>query len=157
MDLDNNKSRIIRLIGLVEGIKGLAALLVAFGFLSLIHHDLRHLVLEIIGHFDIEPKAHYPHLLLNFADKLTQTPTSSIIMLAVSYAAMRILEGVGLWYGFAWGEWLATFSGGIYLPFELRRLIHSPSWEVMIVFIFNLTIVIYLIRRLKLRLNINRG
>jgi uncharacterized membrane protein (DUF2068 family) len=157
MNLDNNNSKIIRLIGLVEGIKGLAALLVAFGFLSLVHHDLHRLVLELIGHFDLEPTAHYPQLLLNFADMLTQTRASSIIMLAIAYAAMRVSEGVGLWYGFAWGEWLAAISGGIYLPFELHHLIHSPSWEVMIVFVFNLAIVIYLIRRLKLRLKINGG
>jgi uncharacterized membrane protein (DUF2068 family) len=65
-------------------------------------------------------------------------------MLAVIYAAMGISEGVvGLWYCFAWGEWLAALSGGIYLPFELRHLINRPSWEVLIVFVFNLAIVIY--------------
>lgn len=72
-------------------------------------------------------------------------------MLAIGYAVIRIAEGVGLWYGFAWGEWLAALAGGIYLPFELHHLMHKPSWEVMVFFVFNLAIVVYLTLRLQLR------
>lgn len=151
MNLNYNNSRITRLIGLVEGIKGLAAIFVAFGFLSLVHHDLHRLVLELVGHFGLEPTAHYPQLLLSFADKATQARESSVIILALAYAMMRIAEGVGLWYGFVWGEWLAALAGGVYLPFELHHLTHNPSWEVMAVFVFNLAIVVYLTRRLQLR------
>lgn len=136
---------------MVEGIKGLAAIFVAFGFLSLVHHDLHNLVRELIGHFGLAPTAHYPQLLLNFADKATQAREASVIMLAIGYAVIRIAEGVGLWYGFAWGEWLAALAGGIYLPFELHHLMHKPSWEVMVFFVFNLAIVVYLTLRLQLR------
>lgn len=156
INLNHKNSRIARLIGLFEGIKGLAAIFVALGFLSLVHHDLHGFVLELIGHFGLEPTAHYPQLLLSFVDNITQARESSVIILAMGYAAMRIAEGVGLWYGFAWGEWLAALAGGIYLPFELFNLMHQPNWEVMVVFVVNLAVVVYLTDRLQHRIRVSK-
>lgn len=154
MQLQNaTTTKITKIIGLFEGLKGLAALAAAFGFLSLLHHNMHQLALEFIGHFGLNPAAHYPHILLEYVDKIAQTKESSVIILAFSYAAMRLTEGVGLWLGKAWGEWLAAVSGGIYLPFEMQHILHKPSWAIILIFLFNLTIVIYLVRQLWMRKN----
>ena len=149
----NNTSnrKILHLIAFFEAIKGLAAIASAFGILSLIHHDVRHLALELIGHFGADPHQHYPILILKMADYIATTPTASILLVAFSYAAVRLAEAVGIWLDQAWGEWLAALSGGLYVPFELRHLINSPSMISLFVLLFNCAIVIFMIYQLRAR------
>ena len=148
-----SSKRVLRLIAFFEGFKGLGAIASAFGLLSLIHHDIRHLVFEIIGHYGIDPTHHYPELVLQYADKIARTPESSILMIAFIYAAIRVSEAVGLWWETAWGEWLAVLSGGFYIPFELEHLIKDYSVITLFICVFNVSIVIFLSMQLYKRKN----
>jgi len=40
---------------------------------------------------------------------------------------VRLAEAYGLWNDRAWAEWLCALSGGLYIPLELRHLLHQPS------------------------------
>lgn len=143
--------KVLRLIAIFEGIKGFAAIASAFGLLSLVHHDIRHLASQMIGHFGWDPDHHYPHLLLNLADQVAGTPTASILLIAFAYAVVRLTEATGIWFGLAWGEWLAAFSGGIYMPLELVHLYKEPSLISLAVFFFNLLIVVFMVIQLLKR------
>ncbi|RKP57532.1 DUF2127 domain-containing protein [Pararobbsia silviterrae] len=139
----------LRAIALYEGLKGVAALAASIGLLSLLHHDLRHLVSELIGYFGLDPERHYPALLLHYADILTTgSDIRAIVLVAFAYAALRIAEGYGLWHDHAWGEWLGAVSGAIYLPVEIWHQFHRLSWTGMLIFIANLGMVIFLVVRL---------
>lgn len=135
-------------IAIYEGIKGVAALAASIGLLGLLHHDLRHIASELIGHFGLDPERHYPALLFHYVDLLNNTNIRSLVLLALAYAVLRLAEGYGLWYDRPWGEWLGAASGGLYLPFEIYHLSHRMTWTSAIVFIANLAMVAFLVTRL---------
>ena len=119
--------RALRAIAVFEGVKGVAAITASLGLLSLAHHDVRQLAFALIGHFHLDPQAHYPKLLLGYADVLENANLRSVVLLAWGYAVIRIAEGYGLWKDRAWAEWLAALAGGVYVPWEISHLIRHPT------------------------------
>ena len=127
-----------------EAFKGVAALLIGIGLLELLHHDLRRLVLELVGHFGLDASQHFPALLLAYAERLNNTPLATLELLLGAYLAIRLTEAYGLWQAHAWAEWLGALSGGLYIPFELHHLWHAPSTVSALVLAINALIVGFL-------------
>ena len=135
-------------IAAFEATKGAAALAGLIGMLDLLHRDVRAVVIALIGRFGLDPEAHYPSLLLHYADLLPDADVHLLVMLGSAYIALRFVEATGLWLGKAWGEYLGALSGGIYIPFELIHFIHEPSVVNAGVVLLNAVIVAYLARAL---------
>ena len=135
-------------IAAFEATKGAAALAGLIGVLDLLHRDVRAVVMALIGRFGLDPEAHYPSLLLHYADLLPDADVHLLVMLGSAYIALRFVEATGLWLGKAWGEYLGALSGGIYIPFELIHFIHEPSVVNAGVVLLNAVIVAYLARAL---------
>jgi len=144
-------------IAIFEASKGLAALAGLIGVLDLLQRDVRAVVLTLIGRFGLDPEAHYPSLLLHYADLLPDTDVHLLVMLALAYTALRFIEATGLWLEQAWGEYLGASSGGIYIPFEVSHFVHEPDWMNAFIVALNATIVGYLVyalwRRHQLKAN----
>lgn len=145
------QDRTLRGIAVFEGLKGLAALASSIGLLSILHHDFRHLALEMVGHFGLDAAQHFPSVLLHYVDVLNSTSVSTVMFLASAYVAIRLAEAYGLWYERSWGEWLGAFSGGIYIPFELRHLFHQPTIISAAVLTLNVLMVVFLVLQLRRR------
>ena len=151
--LPSNEKKALHAIACFEGVKGVAAIAASFGLLSLAHHDLRALAYALIGHFHLDPDAHYPRMLLNEATMLANANVRQAVLLAWVYAAIRLAEGYGLWRDRAWAEWLAAVSGAVYLPLELSHFsIHATAMNA-IVLIGNVAVVAYMVFRLWRRRN----
>ncbi|HTJ98482.1 MAG TPA: DUF2127 domain-containing protein [Bordetella sp.] len=138
------RQRAQRLIALVEAAKGLGALAASIGLLSLLHRDLRHVVSVLIGHFGLNPGDHYPEVLLQYATMVQDTSVRTLVALASAYVILRLAEAYGLWHDRSWGEWLGALSGAIYVPFEVRHLLHRPGALAAAVVLFNVAIVAFL-------------
>ena len=141
----------LQAIAAFEAIKGLAALAGLIGVLDLLHRDVRAVVLTLIGRFGLDPEAHYPSLLLHYADLLPNSDVHMLVMLVSAYIALRFIEATGLWLGKSWGEYLGALSGGIYIPFEVMHFIDEPSWMNVFIVVLNAVIVGYLTHALWLR------
>jgi uncharacterized membrane protein (DUF2068 family) len=138
------KRRALQAIAVFEATKGIAALAAIVGVFHLMHHDVRHLAIELIGRFGLNPDARYPSILLHYAALLPNADVHSLVILAFVYMLLRLLEAYGLWNDLAWGEWLGALSGGLYIPFEARHLIHRPSVISGTVLACNVFLVIFL-------------
>lgn len=149
----SHRPQALRWIAAFEALKGTLAIALVLGLVSLLHHDLRHIVHNIIGHYGFNDGGHFPSLLEHWADILADTSQLEIVALACLYVVVRLTEAYGLWHGRAWGEWLTAISGGIYLPFEWLHLWHRHSWSAALVFLFNLLMVAYLVHQLWQRLH----
>ena len=90
------------------------------------HHDVRHLAMELIGLFHLNPEAHYPSVLLHYANLLPGADLHALFLLASGYIALRLLESYGLWNDYAWGEWLGALSGGDLHPVRIQPPV-APS------------------------------
>ena len=135
-------------IAAFEALKGFAALAALLGLLDLVHHDVRHLAIELIGRFGLNPDARYPSLLLHYADLLPGAHLQSLVLLGGCYVVVRLVEAYGLWFDKTWGEVLAALSGGLYIPFELSHLWHRPSAMTALVLVSNVLLTGYLVWRL---------
>ena len=141
-------SKALHAIAAFEAFKGFAALAALLGVLDLVHRDVRHLAIELIGRFGLNPDARYPSLLLHYADLLPGAHVQSLVLLGASYVALRLVEAYGLWFGATWGEVLAALSGGLYIPFELTHLWHRPTAVTALVLASNVLLTGYLVFRL---------
>ena len=147
------KRRTLRAIAIFEAIKGIAALAAIIGVLDLMHHDVRHLAIDLIGRFGLNPDARYPSMLLHYAELLPDANVRSLVFLALGYILVRMIEAYGLWNDRVWGEWLGTLSGGLYIPFEISHLMHRPSVISAVVLAGNVFVVGFLVFRLYCRRN----
>lgn len=136
--------RTLRIIAGFEALKGLIALAAGLGLLSLLHHDLHHLALSLIGHLGLEPGAQYPALILRDVDKLLAADLGPLLLAACGYVTVRFFEAYGLWQQRSWGEWLGALSGALYLPFELRHMMLRPTFATAAVIAANLAVVGFL-------------
>ena len=100
--------------------------------------------MELIGRFGLNADDWYPSMLLHYADLLPGANVRSLLIFATIYIAVRLTEAYGLWHEYAWGEWLGTISIGIYIPFEIRHLVHRPSIPGAVVFLVNLFLMGFL-------------
>ena len=143
--------RALHAIAFFEGFKGIAAIAASVGLLGLAHHDLRQLAYALIGHFHLNADAHYPKLLLTYAELLGNENLRTVVALAWAYAAIRLAEAYGLWKDRAWAEWLAVLSGALYVPIEVSHLLKHVTPIHAAVLVGNVAGVAYMVWRLTRR------
>lgn len=151
----STETKTLHAIACFEALKGIAALAASVGLLSLAHHDVRAMAYALIGHFHLDPDAHYPKILLDDAALLANSNVRQVVLLAWGYAGIRLLEAYGLWKDRAWAEWLAALSGTVYLPWELNHLLQHTTVINGIVLLGNVAVVAFMVARLRRRKNQN--
>jgi len=142
--LHSRANNVLQLIALFEVAKGLAAIAISVGLMTLAHHDLRALAAALIGHFHLDPSTHYPRLFLAEAEQWRHTDFFKVLLYAAAYAGLRFAEAYGLWRDRAWAEWLAAGSGAVYLPIEVTHWRADASAINAGVLCFNVLIVVYM-------------
>jgi uncharacterized membrane protein (DUF2068 family) len=131
----------VKSVALFEATKGVIVLLAGFGLLSLLHHDLRALALDLVGRLHLDPERHYARGFINAAANTTDSRLWFIASIGFVYAAFRFVEAYGLWFCRTWAEWLALISGGIYLPLEAYELFRRVTWMRATALVANLVVV----------------
>lgn len=144
-----NIARGIRVIAVIEALKGVLVLSAGLGLLSLVHHDLQAMAERLVRHSHLNPARHYPRIFIEAASHMSDSRLRSLAALAFLYAAMRVIEAYGLWQTRAWAEWFAIIAGSLYLPVEAYEMFRRATWTRGIVFLTNLLIVAYLVYVLR--------
>lgn len=141
--IDPKHKKGLRTVATIEFSKGIGAVLVAFGLLSLLHKDLWDVADSVLQFFHVNPDHHFAQTILDLADRVTDAQLWGFASGALAYSIIRFIEAYGLWRTRVWAEWLAILSGLIYLPFEIRSLLHKSTpfrWSVLLI---NLVLVGY--------------
>lgn len=139
----------LRAISLLEGAKGLLAL-VAGGFIySLRGQDFRVLAEAWIARYGWDPTSSWSAKLLQIGTDLNGSRIGLIAALVLAYAVMRLVESYGLWRERRWAEWFGVLSGGVYIPFEVVEIVRAASLLSVGALVVNILIVGYLAYRLR--------
>ena len=146
------RRRTLHAIAVFEAVKGFAALIASIGLLQLLDHDVRQMVLSLLWRFHLDPKTHYPELLLHYADLLSAINLRTMAPVAAGYITIRLAEAYGLWKEKIWGEWLAALSGALYIPLEVAHLIDRPTFINGGVLLANILMVAFLAFQLLRRI-----
>ncbi len=140
---DPAHKRGLRAVASIEFLKGVGAVAAAVGLLIIRNKDIWDIADKVLEFFRINTDWHFAQVLLDFADQVTTEEITTVAILAFVYAGVRFVEAYGLWKTTVWGEWLAIFSGLVYLPFEIRALVHGSTpfrWAALVV---NIALVAY--------------
>lgn len=134
----------IRVIAIYEATKGLIGLLAGFGLLSLMNRDLVDFAEDLVGFLHLNSEGRLAHRIVETITKLNPSNIKIFFFLALIYAAKQLVEAYGLWRLRPWAEWVAIFSGLIYIPIEIYELVHKPTFTRATILILNIAIVVYL-------------
>ncbi|GAB1595262.1 DUF2127 domain-containing protein [Lysobacter claricitrinus] len=135
----------LRVIALVEGSKGLLALLAASGLEILGPLPLRSAVHALIRHFELSST---DGPLAWLANAISAGAVHATAAIAAGYGLLHAVEAWGLWRDKAWASWLGCVAAAIYLPFDVYALWHHPGWPAMTLLVVNVVVVYVLARDL---------
>jgi uncharacterized membrane protein (DUF2068 family) len=123
--------------------KGVALAGLSLGVFDLIHKDLATVALHFVQILRISPENHYVELAL---EKLGVVEPSTLLRLgtlSALYSSILLIEGLGLWFGAAWAEYLVVLSTGLFVPEECYATILRFTWIKFGVLVLNALILVY--------------
>lgn len=144
-------SRSMMLVAIYEILKGAAAFVFA-GMVFFWHNNLLH---------EIKLFAKFLHRLLG---QLLTTQIDSLIhyaevadknwriavLVIIGYALLRMIEAYGLIKDRGWAYWLSIVGYMVFVPVEIYDLVVRPlNWVHILVFIFNILIVVLVFQRMR--------
>ncbi|HEY1922404.1 MAG TPA: DUF2127 domain-containing protein [Tepidisphaeraceae bacterium] len=135
---------LVRAIGLFKLVKSAFLIVAAISVFHLIHQDIGEVVLTWARRFHIAPGNRLLERLLDKA--LTVTRRQLIVAGAVllAYAAMFLVEGIGLLLLLHWAEWMTVITTSGLIPFEIYEIIRNPTWLKALALLINIIMAVYL-------------
>lgn len=143
----SRRNRVIVVIGVFKLIK--AALLITLGIAGLVAvpSELAHHVRHLASWMGISPGR---HALAHFLGKLSTFDDHTARKLAVAslcYAAVFLVEGIGLLCRQLWAEWLTVVVTASFIPIEVYESVEHFSPSKIVALVLNIAILGYLLWR----------
>jgi len=88
------------------------------------------------------------HAVMKILDRLWTTQPREAVQLGIAafaYAAVFMVEGVGLLLRKRWAEWLTVAVTGSFIPVEVYEMVHHFGAGKVIALVLNIAIVAYLV------------
>ncbi|WP_239334633.1 DUF2127 domain-containing protein [Frankia sp. CiP3] len=104
--------------------------------------------LASVLHLDLDNSPTITHL-----RHLIHTKPSTLLLVATllfGYAAIQIVEGVGLWLLRRWGEYFAAVATSVFLPLEVYELTERVTVLRVAALVINVAAVVYLVAAKRL-------
>jgi uncharacterized membrane protein (DUF2068 family) len=140
MSIELNARRKLRIVSIIDIIKGTTILAVGLGILRAHSHVLEHGGQALLRLLDLDPTQGAAYKFIEFLHA-ADLEHGLLMLFAGAYALLRFIEAYGLWFTRSWARWLGLISSGMYVPFELYYFIKGPSWTTFIVLSVNLIVV----------------
>jgi uncharacterized membrane protein (DUF2068 family) len=147
----------LKIIAGAKILKGAALACLSLGVFDLIHKDLTALAMRFVQDFRISPENKYVELAL---EKLGLVEPSTLVRLgelSALYASVQLIEGLGLWFGAWWAEYMVVISTGIFVPEECIGLLHHFTGLRLAVLLINAAILVYVIHIVWNRYRLRRA
>ena len=138
----------LRLIALFKLCKATLLIVVGLGALQLLNPDLAaRAQLWATAFATSSDRQIFQHLLARAAG-LSAARLELVALGALLYAGLFATEGVGLWLGRRWAEYLTIVATASFLPVEILELARRLTLPRVTALMLNLLVVAYLVYRL---------
>ena len=143
--------RLLRLIALFKFGKAALATMVALGALRLLQPSTAAWADRWLAALAVRHDRRVLQLLI--APVLGLRPWALVSLAAGAFvlAGLFTIEGVGLWMGKRWGQYLTVVATVLFVPLEVVRVVHVVSWDRLVALLLNLAIVALLVHHLVRR------
>ena len=125
-----------------------AALFVAIGVgaLRLLHKDVGDELAHLADHLRFNPESKLVNFVLDSASHLTDSLLRRIGAAVFIYAALDLVEGIGLYLEKTWAEYMTLLITGSFLPWELFEIYRRLTPIRVTLLTVNLLVFIYLLK-----------
>jgi uncharacterized membrane protein (DUF2068 family) len=144
-------NKVLLLIALYKGALALLFAAVGLGAFRLLHHDLSDVLDSIREALHFSPESRLINFLADRVDLVDDNLLRRIGVLAFSYAAVSLAEGVGLYLEQAWAEILTVLITASFLPWELFEVWRQVTWLRVGLLVLNTLVLLYLLKALAER------
>jgi len=142
---------VLVLIALFKLVKALALIAVGIGALKYLHKDLAASVLHWVNVLRVDPDNRFIQPILAKVFSVTPRQLRELSAGTFFYAALLLIEGVGLLLRKHWAEYFTIITTGALLPLEIYELAKHVTMVKTIVLVINAAIVWYLVVRVRSR------
>ena len=136
---------VLLVIAVFKFVKGAVLLALAFGALSLLHKDVALEVEHWLDQLRIDPDNEFIGVLLSKLQLVHTKELKEISALGAGYAALFLIEGIGLLFRKRWAEWLTIVATSSLMPFEVYELLKQFAAFRLVALLANAVVVLYLI------------
>jgi uncharacterized membrane protein (DUF2068 family) len=133
-------------IAVYKFLHALLFIAIGMGAHRLLHKDLADQIDLLARHLRFNPESRLVTFVLEKASLVNDPVLRRIGLFAYCYAALTMVEGIGLYLEKAWGEYLTLAITASFLPWELFEIFHHITWIRVGLFTINILVCIYLFR-----------
>ncbi len=149
----SGRDRGLELIAALKFVKAALLALAGVGALSLLRSDIAAGVHEWLAELAVRRGQQIVQQIVQRALALLDVAQPIQIEAAgitsIVYGLLFVVEGVGLWKGQRWAEWLTVIATGSLIPFEIYELLRRPTVVRALALVTNVAVVAYLAYRLR--------
>ena len=100
-------------------------------------------------HFSLSTGQEFVDRAVILLSTLTRRRTTALGLGAIAYGSLFGVEGVGLWKGKRWAEYLTVTATSLLIPFEIYELTRRLTVVRVSALAINIAAVVYLVYRLR--------
>jgi uncharacterized membrane protein (DUF2068 family) len=134
------------LIAAYKLVQALLIALIGLGARHLLHRDVGDELAALADHLRFNPESRFVNFVLDKASLLNDPLLRRIGLVAFSYSAISMAEGIGLYLEKAWAEYLTIAITASFLPWEIFEIFRRLTPIRISLFLANLLILLYLLK-----------
>lgn len=129
--------------------KGVTLIALGLGAFRLANPTTVHRLVNWLLHFSLTTGQHFIDRAIDLLSKLTRGHAAALGLGAVLYGSLFTVEGIGLWKGKRWAEYLTVIATSTLIPFEIYELTRRLTLVRASALAVNVAAVTYLVYRLR--------
>src|ERR1700676_5742022 len=142
---------VLRLIALFKLLKTITLIAIGVGALKLLQRDVGSPLDHWIAVSGLDPGNRWVERGIEKASNLSHAKEKDLGIVSFIYAGLFLTEGIGLWLMKHWAEWFTIIITSSLVPVEIYELYRHPTATKILVLIINITVVAYLVYRIRAR------
>lgn len=146
---DRPRDNLLRAIAVFKFAKALLFLALILAARQLLQPGVAAMVQDWAATVPFDVGKHQVRQLLGWLSGLDPHHMAILDLVSLLYAALFTVEGVGLWRGRRWAEWLTVVATASLVPLEIWELARRATIGKGAVLALNLAIVAFLVQRLR--------
>jgi uncharacterized membrane protein (DUF2068 family) len=139
----------LRIIAVFKLLKAILLVAVGIGAINLLHKNVSEIATNWIAEIRVDPDNRLVHRLIAKLGLMNDRRLEELSIGSFFYAALFLIEGIGLWLRKRWAEYLTIIITCSLIPLELYEIARQVTIIRIAMLLVNLVIVWYLFVQLR--------
>lgn len=148
-DLRPTRDAGIVAIAVFKLFKGIVLIALGLGAFRLLNPLTVHRLTDWLLNFSLTTGQRFIDKAIDLLTKLTRGHATALGLGAILYGSLFTVEGIGLWMGKRWAEYLTVIATSTLIPFEVYELTKRLTMVRVSALVVNIAAVVYLVYRIR--------